>query len=140
MIQIIFVLLVILHALENVIRIKKRNKRHDYRKLHHPTELIKYTIASIIVSIFGYYYYQLPIWELGLLAWLSRGTFFAISMNLFRKLLNISTDDSLERIDYENHNSGSTWDWVSRFLPFWHKQIIFTSLWIILLLATMQKG
>lgn len=130
MIQIIFVLIVLIHALENALRIKRRLRRKDYRNLHHATELIIYTVASIIVSIFGYIYFEFAIWELVFLAWFTRGMLFNISINLFRKL----------KIDYENPDSGSKWDWVSRFLPFWHKQIIFTVLWIITILATMQNG
>jgi hypothetical protein len=124
MIQIIFVILVILHALENALRIKRRLRKKDYRNIHHATEAIIYTVASIIVSIFGYLYYEFAIWELVLLTILTRVTFFNPSINLFRGL----------KVDHENPDSGSKWDWVSRFLPFWHKQIIFTSLYIILIL------
>ena len=130
MIQIIFVLIVLIHALENALRIKRRLRRKDYRNLHHATELIIYTVVSIIVSIFGYIYFEFAIWELVFLAWFTRGMLFNISINLFRKL----------KIDYENPDSGSKWDWVSRVLPFWHKQIIFTSLWIITILAITQNG
>ena len=130
MIQIIFVLLVILLALENALRIKRRLRKKDYRNIHHATEAIIYAVASIIVSIFGYLYYQFAIWELILLTILTRATFFNPAINLFRGL----------NIDYENENSGSWTDSIGSILPFWHKQIIFTSLWIILLLATMQKG
>ena len=124
MIQIIFILIVVLHALENALRIKRRLRKKDYRNLHHPTEAIIYVIASIIVSLFGNIYYEFSIWELVLLAFLTRATFFNPCLNLFRGL----------RIDYENPNSGSWSDYVGNFLPFWHKQTIFTSLYIILIL------
>lgn len=124
MIQIIFVLIVLIHALENALRIKRRKKKGIVKNLNHTTEAIKYIIASIIVSIFGYIYYEFAIWELVLLAFLTRATFFNPALNLFRGL----------RIDYENPNSGSWSDYVGNFLPFWHKQTIFTSLYIIILI------
>jgi hypothetical protein len=130
MIQIIFVLLVITHAYENATRIKRRKKKGIVKNLNHIVEAIKYTVSSIIVSIFGYFYLEFAIWELILLAILTRATFFNPSINLFRGL----------KIDYENPDSGSWTDSIGQILPFWHKQIIFTALWIITILATMQKG
>jgi hypothetical protein len=130
MIQIIFVILVILHALENALIRKHRLKKKDYRDIHHPSQAIIYLSASIIISIFGNIYFGFPYWELGLLALLTRMVFFDISFNIFTG----------RRLDYENPKGTSMIDKIEQALPFIHRQFIYTGLWIILILATMQKG
>ena len=116
--------------MENALLRKRRLKRKDYRDIHHPTQALIYLAASVVVSIFGNIYYELPYWELALLALLTRMVFFDISFNLF----------SGRRLDYENPKGTSIIDKIEQSLPFIHRQFIYTGLWIILNLAIMQKG
>jgi len=124
MIPLCYFLLVVLHALENALRRKRRLKKHDYRDIKKLPEVIFYSVASALIGWLGYSVYNFPIWELVALAIVTRMLFFDPAFNIF----------SQRWIGYENPKKGnSLWDKIEQVLPFWHREVIYLGIYIFLL-------
>lgn len=123
MIQILFAVVVILHAIENALRRKKRLKRGDYRDIKKLPEVLFYSTHSIILGLIGYNVYNFEIWFLVCLSFLTRMVFFDITFNVF----------SGRNPSYENPNGNSLVDKIERFVPFWHRFILYSFAYIVLL-------
>lgn len=124
MIQLAFFLLVVLHALENALRRKRRLKQHKYEDIKKLPEVIFYSVASGLIGLAGYQLYDLKIWYLVALSVVTRMLFFDPAFNIF----------SQRWIGYENPKKGnSLWDKIEQVLPFWHREVIYLSVYLILL-------
>jgi len=124
MIQLSFFLLVVLHALENALRRKRRLKKHDYRDINKPPEVIFYSVASAGIGWLGYSVYNFQIWELVALSIVTRMLFFDPAFNIF----------SQRWIGYENPKKGNSLvDKIEQVLPFWVREVIYLGLYITLL-------
>jgi hypothetical protein len=123
MIQLAFVILVILHALENALKRKKRLRNNDYRDIKKLPEVIIYSILSFIIGLLGYQIGNFQIWYMVALAVVTRMVFFDISFNIF----------SGRNPSYENPKGNSLTDKIEQVIPFWHRFIIYTTIYIILL-------
>jgi len=124
MIQLSFFLLVILHALENALRRKRRMKKHDYRDIAKLPEVIFYSAASAGIGFIAYQVYDFKVWYLVALSIVTRMLFFDPAFNIF----------SQRWIGYENPKKGnSLWDKIEQVLPFWHREVIYAGLYITLL-------
>ena len=124
MIQLSFFLLVVLHALENALRRKRRLAKNDYRDIKKLPEVIFYSVASALIGWLGYSVYNFPIWDLVALAIVTRMLFFDPAFNIFCQ----------RWIGYENPKKGnSLWDKIEQVLPFWEREVIYLGLYITLL-------
>ncbi len=138
MIQLSFFLLVILHALENALRRKRRMKKHDYRDIAKLPEVIFYSVASAGIGFIAYQVYDFKVWYLVALSIVTRMTFFNPAFNLF----------SDRYIGTESLKGNSTWDRITRGnydvkifrlkfhvpkIDFWAREVIYAGLYITLL-------
>jgi len=124
MIPLCYFLLVILHALENALRRKRRLRKHDYRDIKKLPEVIFYSVESAGIGLVGYQLYDFPIWELVALAIVTRMLFFDPAFNIFCQ----------RWIGYENPKKGnSLWDKIEQVLPFWAREVIYLGMYIFLL-------
>lgn len=124
MIQLSFFLLVVLHALENALRRKRRLAKNDYRDIKKLPEVIFYSVASALIGWLGYSVYNFPIWDLVALAIVTRMLFFDPAFNIF----------SQRWIGYENPKKGNSLvDKIEQFLPFWVREVIYLAMYITLL-------
>lgn len=124
MIQLSFFLLVVLHALENALRRKRRMKQHNYKDIKKLPEVIFYSLASALIGWLGYAVYSFQIWELVALSIVTRMLFFDPAFNIFCQ----------RWIGYENPKKGNSLvDKIEQFLPFWHREVIYLGLYIALL-------
>jgi len=126
MIQLSFFLLVVLHALENALRRKRRMRKHDYRDIKKAPEIAFYTCASFIIGMLAYHYYGHGVLYLIGLSILTRMLFFDPAFNIFCQ----------RWIGYENPKKGnSLWDKIEQVLPFWAREVIYLGLYIALLIC-----
>jgi len=124
MITLSFFLLVVLHALENALRRKRRMRNLVYKDIKKLPEVIFYSVASAGIGWLGYAVYRFPIWELVALAIVTRMLFFDPAFNIF----------SQRWIGYENPKKGnSLWDKIEQVLPFWAREVIYLAMYIFLL-------
>jgi len=124
MIPLCYFLLVILHALENALRRKRRMRNLMYKDIKKLPEVIFYSTASACLGWWGYQAYNFPIWELVALTIVTRMLFFDPAFNIF----------SQRWIGYENPKKGnSLWDKIEQVLPFWAREVIYLGMYIFLL-------
>lgn len=124
MIQLSFFLLVVLHALENALRRKRRMKKPNPKDIAKLPEVIFYSVASAGIGLVGFQLYNFLYWELVALAVVTRMLFFDPAFNIFCH----------RWIGYENPKKGnSLWDKIEQFLPFWAREVIYAGLYIALL-------
>ena len=124
MIQLSFFLLVVLHALENALRRKRRLAKHDYRDIKKLPEVIFYSVASAGIGFIGYQVYDFKVWYLVALAIVTRMLFFDPAFNIFCH----------RWVGYENPKKGNSLvDKIEQVLPFWHREVIYAGLYITLL-------
>lgn len=124
MIQLSFFLLVVLHALENALRRKRRLEKHDYRDIKKLPEVIFYSVASALIGLAGYQLYDFKVWYLVALAIVTRMLFFDPAFNIF----------SQRWIGYENPKKGNSLvDKIEQVLPFWAREVIYLGIYIFLL-------
>lgn len=123
MIQLSFVIIVILHALENALRRKRRLAKNDYRDIKKLPEVIFYSAVSIVLGIVGYNVYDYKVWYLIALSIVTRAVFFDIFFNMF----------SGRYLGYENKKGNSLIDRIEQVLPFWHRLMFYIFAYIYLL-------
>ena len=123
MIQVTFVIIVILHALENALRRKRRLAKNDYRDIKKLPEVIIYTSLSAVLGIVGYNVYDYKVWYLIALSVVTRMVFFDIFFNMF----------SGRYLGYENKKGNSLVDRIEQVLPFWHRLMFYLFAYIYLL-------
>lgn len=141
MIPLCYFLLVVLHALENALRRKRRLKKHDYRDIKKLPEVIFYSVASALIGWLWYSVYNFPIWELVALSVVTRMAFFNPTFNIF----------SDRYVGYESLKGNSTWDritrgnydvkfWFIKFhmpnIDFWVREVIYLGMYITLLICS----
>ena len=125
MIPLFYFLLVILHALENALRRKRRMRNLVYKDIKKLPEVIAYSVLSAGIGLAGYQLYDFKIWYLVALAIITRMLFFDPAFNIF----------SQRWIGYENPKKGnSLLDKIEQVLPFYVREIIYAIMYIILLL------
>ena len=124
MIPLCYFLLVVLHALENALRRKRRLKKHDYRDIKKLPEVIFYSVASALIGVVFYKHYGTNISFMVALSIVTRMLFFDPAFNIFCQ----------RWIGYENPKKGnSLWDKIEQVLPFWEREVIYLGLYIALL-------
>lgn len=139
MIQLSFFLLVVLHALENALRRKRRLRKHDYRDIKKLPEVIFYSVASAGIVLFFYNINGTSVWFMVALSIVTRMAFFNPAFNIF----------SDRHIGYESLKGNSTWDritrgnydvkfWFIKFhmpkIDFWVREVIYLGMYIAVLI------
>ena len=123
MINFLLSFIVILHALENALRRKRRLAKNDYRDIKKLPEVIIYTSLSAVLGIVGYNVYDYKVWYLIALSVVTRMVFFDIFFNMF----------SGRYLGYENKKGNSWVDRIEQVLPFWHRLMFYLFAYIYLL-------